>query len=985
MTPRLDIHRTTDGGVEPVPLKPGTNKIKVVPGRQFKLVDPDNQLTAEQLRVLQVDTDLIIENIPLEGGETASVVLEGYYQVCSASDPCDVSVGGEEGNAVLLADVNTKALGALSDGAYVLHDQSYQAPASPILEDFPIRPVLYGVGGAAVLGLALAGGGGGGGDGAPPIGDIPLALKSATSFNNRFPTIAGTAQPGTEIQLRIDTDGDLRENVTYTTTADAAGNWSVNLQTATAASGALPAAGLSDSNSLAVTAILNGVQNSLPLTTLTFDNVPPAKAEVTSVADDGIITGAEKVAGVPVSGTAEANGTVEIKLGTHTVLVPVNDKGEWTTTLAAADLPATDGDYKMTVTALDAAGNRAPATEIPVILNTSGSKPAIGRIAGDDVINAAEAAAPIAVGGTAAPGSTLKVSLGTATQDVTVGADGKWSASLTLPAGLADGKHNVTVESATGTSNREITLDRTPPPGATGVAIDDGPVVSFQESRDGIVVSGAAEANANVRVSIGGGGTQTATAGGNGQWRVQFTREELNVPEPGNPPRATNVSVIVEDAAENRSAPVTTPLTLQPQAEITPPTITTLSDGDTISAEEARDGFSVSGRALAGATVNVRWNGVEKTATVGADGQWNVSFTAGEMPNVAAGSSASHPLTATATLNGVTSPAATQAITVQGAAQAPTPTTIADIAGDNEIDTSEAAGAITISGTAAPNARINIDYGGLATGTGSATASGTGAWSTTFTVAPGATDKDYTIKVTATPTTGAASEATATVELDRADDDSPAPAPAPGVPTPTPGVPAPVPPPADPTTPPDSAAPPTATPPSTPTTPTPTPTTPATPTAPAPGTPAAAPAADGDSPAGGTPAPGGGSAAPTAPGASAPPNAATAGSSGSGDTTDTPTPATTPPPGATPEPAAAPTPPTATPPAPAAGTGGANTALKSLTLAELLSDSSSTPSTSSPAPTPTPTPAAPTTVSSSTTLDSLVGSQPWEQQHSPLG
>ena len=197
MTPRLDIHRTTDGGVEPVPLKPGTNKIKVVPGRQFTLVDPDNQLTAEQLRVLQVDTDLIIENIPLEGGETASVVLEGYYQVCSASDPCDVSVGGEEGNAVLLADVNTKALGALSDGAYVLHDQSYQAPASPILEDFPIRPVLYGVGGAAVLGLALAGGGGGGGDGAPPIGDIPLALKSATSFNNRFPTIAGTAQPGT--------------------------------------------------------------------------------------------------------------------------------------------------------------------------------------------------------------------------------------------------------------------------------------------------------------------------------------------------------------------------------------------------------------------------------------------------------------------------------------------------------------------------------------------------------------------------------------------------------------------------------------------------------------------------------------------------------------------------------------------------------------------------------------------------------------------
>ena len=47
--------------------------------------------------MLQVDNDLIIENIPVEGStETASVTLEGYYQVCSATDRCTVSVGGED-------------------------------------------------------------------------------------------------------------------------------------------------------------------------------------------------------------------------------------------------------------------------------------------------------------------------------------------------------------------------------------------------------------------------------------------------------------------------------------------------------------------------------------------------------------------------------------------------------------------------------------------------------------------------------------------------------------------------------------------------------------------------------------------------------------------------------------------------------------------------------------------------------------------------
>ena len=384
MAARFEIYRTQDGGVEQLRLRPGENRVRVLPGRQFRL--QDSNLDAEQLRVLQVDSDLVIENVPLDGDAgTASVILEGYYRICSASDQCAVTAGGDEtvsipdaaegaGGAVLLADVNTKPLGALNDGTFVLYDPKFEAPILPVLGDVPTKPLLYGLGGAAVLGLAAAGGGGGGGgDGQAPQGNISLTLKSATYFNTRFPVLNGTAEPGSEVQVRIDTDGDQHANVTYTTKADENGNWAVDLKTATPSSGTLPATGLSDTNSLEVVGSNKGVQSTLPLTTLHFDDTPPASAEVASVAGDNIITAPEKAAGVTISGTAEANGSVELKLGTVTRLVAVDANGNWSTTLQADDLPTADGSYTLSATAIDAAGNRAPEVTSKVIMNTTGS------------------------------------------------------------------------------------------------------------------------------------------------------------------------------------------------------------------------------------------------------------------------------------------------------------------------------------------------------------------------------------------------------------------------------------------------------------------------------------------------------------------------------------------------------------------------------------------------------------------------------------
>lgn len=588
MAARLNIQRTGDGGVEQLQLKPGNNKLRVVPGRTFNLQDPDGQpIDPSQLRVLQVDNDLIIENIPVEGStETASVTLEGYYQVCSATDRCTVSVGGEDAavaqgaegqenlgttensQATVLADVSTKPLGALSDGTFVLYDTGFQAPEQPTTEEFPIRPVLYGAGGLAVVALA-AGGGGGGGDpsGAPNLGDVPLALKSATSFNNRFPTISGTAKPGTVVTLRLDTDNDQRENVTYSATADANGNWSVNLQSAKPATGNLPASGLSDSNTLEVSGALDGVQGAaLPVVTLTYDNTPPASAEIAAVSGDNIITAAEKTAGVAVSGTAEANGTVELKIGGTTKLVAVDAEGKWNTTLSAAELPAADGQHTLTATAIDAAGNRGPAATSSVTLHTNSKAPVIGIIASDDIINAAEAAAGVKLQGSAEAGSKVELTFGTNKVAATADANGHWE--VTAPAtGIADGKYTLTAAvtspaGGTASATRAFTVDKTAPAKATNIKLDGGDnVITAAEARDGVHFTGNAEAGSKVSVTWNGH-THTGTVGSNGSWDVQFVPSELPKPAAGATASST-YQVTVTDAAGNTSGADSHAVTVQ--------------------------------------------------------------------------------------------------------------------------------------------------------------------------------------------------------------------------------------------------------------------------------------------------------------------------------------------------------------------------------------------------------------------------------------
>ena len=734
MAARFEIYRTQDGGVEQLRLKPGENRVRVLPGRQFRLQDPN--LDAEQLRVLQVDSDLVIENVPLDGDAgTASVILEGYYRICSASDQCAVTAGGDEtvsipdsvdgaGGAVLLADVNTKPLGALNDGTFVLYDPKFETPILPALGDVPTKPLLYGLGGAAVLGLAAAGGGGGGdSDGQAPQGNISLTLKSSTYFNTRFPVLNGTAQPGSEVQVRIDTDGDQHANVTYTTTADANGNWAVDLKTATPSSGALPATGLSDTNSLEVVGSNKGVQSTLPLTTLHFDDTPPASAEVASVAGDNIITGPEKAAGVTISGTAEANGSVELKLGTVTRLVAVDANGNWSTTLQADDLPTADGSYTLSATAIDAAGNRAPEVTSKVIMNTTGTAAIIGTISEDGYVNAKEAAAPVKVMGTAAPNSKVALWLTDEKNplaEVQADANGKWEAGVPLPAGLADGKHALSVTTTnaqgnTATSKAEFTLDKTPPAPAANLKLEgNDTTITSTEAKNGVSLSGTGEAGTKVTVSIGGGKTQTATVGANGSWKVEFKEGDLPMPGQGSSTN-TAFNVVLQDKAGNDSAVTTQNVTLQgPLSPLPAPRISQIAGDDIINAAEAQGAVSVSGIAEAGSKVSVKLGNIPiQEVTADANGAWTAQLT-----NLSKVPDGSYDVTATASMDGrAPSAAGVHKITLDKTPPGQ-PTNIKTNGGDTTISADEAkTGKITFTGdtpTGAQNAdTVTVTWNGV--------------------------------------------------------------------------------------------------------------------------------------------------------------------------------------------------------------------------------------------------------------------------------
>ena len=434
------------------------------------------------------------------------------------------------------------------------------------------------------------------------------------NLSDTTPTVSGNvSEPGATVTVTItDSNGNIVE--TQTPVVDANGDWSFD------------AAQLAEGTYTAeATAVDNGGNTSTPANvTFTVDTSAPS-VTLDTPADNSILTDNTPT----ISGTAEVGVTVTVEISdaqgnvVETQTPAVDGSGNWTFDASAL----ADGDYTVSATATDTAGNSATAgpngfsvdTAAPVLTVTT---PADGASTNDDT--------PTIQGTIDDPGATVTVVVlddqGNAIETLvpTVDANGDWSVDASQ---LAEGTYAIEVTAAdaagnaSNTVNNTFTIDLTDPtvsitgPADGSTTSDDTPTITGMVSEPGAVVTvEISDSNGNVIETL----TPTVAAGGG--WSVDAAQLADG---------AYTVTATATDAAGNTSAPDANGFTVDTSA----PSVSILTPASGTATNDATP--TVSGTAAVGAMLTVtisdaQGNVIEtQTPVVDVNGDW--SFDAAQL------------------------------------------------------------------------------------------------------------------------------------------------------------------------------------------------------------------------------------------------------------------------------------------------------------------------------------------------------------------
>jgi len=344
---------------------------------------------------------------------------------------------------------------------------------------------------------------------------------------------------------------------------------------------------------------------------------------------DGVVNHAESGEPITVSGIVEAGSAVSVTLGGQTMDAAVDGNGNWTVTYPAGTLEGGEYSTDMVIKATDAAGNTSEMTETVIVDTVVGDLTLSEEpIELDDVINLTEKSDGVVVSGTATPGLTVTVSLGTATHQVVAAEDGTWSTTY-LPGEVPGGTYmadiKASIEDAAG-NYKEVTdsvkVDTEVVPMTISDPIGGDNVINAAESADGVALGGTVEANSKVVVEFDNQ-TQTVWADGAGNWSAEFTGATL-----ANSEYLSTIKATATDPAGNVKE-ITDTVKVDTWVNQLD-----LDEGDqTISAADAEDGLTFTGQVEPGSVVMVTFEDTTRAATVAQDGSWTVSFLAGEVPD----------------------------------------------------------------------------------------------------------------------------------------------------------------------------------------------------------------------------------------------------------------------------------------------------------------------------------------------------------------
>ncbi len=586
------------------------------------------------------------------------------------------------------------------------------------------------------------------------VGPITGTIANGARTDDSQPTLTGSGEPGTTITLY---DGST---VLGTVPVDADGAWTFTPATPLAE-------GTHTLTFTATDAAGNASQPSAAIRVV-VDTTPPAAPGDLAVSPQG----------TSVTGTAEAGSRVTITDATGNVVLgsgTANPDG----TFSIGISPAQTAGESLLAQATDSAGNVGPAApftatdsgipDVPVIVSVSDD---VGPVVGDLSNGQRTDDTQPTITGTGEPGATITVynngaEMGTALAD----ASGNWTFTPTDP--LAEGENSVTftvtATNGNGTSDESqpftLIVDTVAPDAPViGQVVDDveggtGPLTSGQPSNDPQpTLSGTAEANATITVYDGATAIGSVQTNANGVW--SFTP-----PAPlasGTHP----LTVVATDSAGNSSAP-SAAFTLQiDTAAPAAPLIVSVTDdiapgtGPVTSGQPTNDSQpTFSGTGEAGSTITLYSDGAAiGSARVSDAGNWTLT----PAQPLADGT---HLITASATdaagNSGPLSAGFTLVVDLSGP-QAPILNAITDdtgsvtgplTAGQTTDDTRPA-----LSGSAEPNASVQIFDNGIAIG--SAPVNENGEWSFTPTTALAEGVHNFTVTATdASGNTGPASAA----------------------------------------------------------------------------------------------------------------------------------------------------------------------------------------------------------------------------------
>ncbi|MEB6511770.1 Ig-like domain-containing protein [Enterobacter roggenkampii] len=552
----------------------------------------------------------------------------------------------------------------------------------------------------------------------------------------------------------------------YTATVQNDLTWSVDVPESV-----LTALGNGD---LTVTAsVTNGVGNSGSAERdITIDaNLPGLRVD--TVAGDDVINSIEHGQNLIVTGSSDgltAGTTLTVTVNGKTYPATVLADGTWRAAIPAADVGAlAAGTVTVTVAGQSSAGNPVSIShDVTVDLATVAIS--IDAIASDDVINAAEKGADLVLSGATSnveENQTVTITFGGKSYTATVGADGKWTATVPAAdlAGLKDGDASVqvsvtNVNGNSASAGREYSVDATAPTVTINtLATDD--ILNAAEAKSDLTVSGTstAEAGQTVTVSLNGK-DYTTTVSADGSWTLNVPAADLA----GLTDGSVTVTASVSDKAGN---PASVDHNLTVDVTVPAVTINTIAGDDVINVAEHSQAHVISGTATgaaAGDKVTVTIGGQTYTTVLDAAGNWSVGVPASVISGLSDGT-----VTVTASVTDAAGNTGTGSHNVTVDTGLPSVSFNA-ISGDNVLNAVEKGQDLSVSGTSANLAEGTVVTVTLNGKNYTATTAADGTWSLTVPAADlaGLGQANYTLNATATNGVGNSVSNTANLLVDTA-------------------------------------------------------------------------------------------------------------------------------------------------------------------------------------------------------------------------